>query len=94
MEKTSDELSPDLVAYLSDGNKIYLNILPDAAYNIMEDSFIPICRMNCSIEIEEIGNAENSKIIYKIDAKKNFFLGLKFKTKVYVDALNGEIIDI
>ncbi len=97
LAEKKDQNAPVLVAYLSDGTEIEVNILPDFAYSIMEQNFSDSCRIYCSIKLKEVANEGGNLLVYEIKAKKEVgfsFLKIGIPTNVYVDAQTGEIVNV
>ncbi|MBU1632248.1 MAG: hypothetical protein KJ580_03490 [Nanoarchaeota archaeon] len=86
---------------LSNGKNSEVKVMPDtASEKAMERLRMKVCseENNCQIELKEVGQGEQVRAAYEVQAQKQAkFLGL-FKTKMQVqaqvDAENGEVIRV
>ncbi len=93
------ENATELKARLSNGRDATVKIMPDRA------SFVALSRLrakclaeNCSVELKEVGNGNNTKVAYEFNTQKESKLLFLFKKKMAVqakvDASTGQIMDI
>ncbi|MDD3175953.1 MAG: hypothetical protein PHU51_05740 [Candidatus Nanoarchaeia archaeon] len=88
-----------LKAKLSNGKTAEIKVMPDtASERAIERLQLKVCNSdnNCSIELKEVGNNNQTKLAYEVNAQKQArVLGL-FKTQMQVqaqvDAETGEVI--
>lgn len=91
-----------LCANLSNGRKAEIKIMPDTASEMaLERLRLKVCNEsnNCSLQLKEVGQANNTRIVYALKAQKQFKLLGLFKAKnnsveTEIDAETGEIVYI
>ncbi len=88
-----------LKTQLSNGRNADVKIMPNtASQNAIERLQLKICNSenNCSIELKEVGNGNQTKVAYEVQAQKEAKVLGMFKTKMQVkmqiDAETGETI--
>ena len=99
IETSTEEGKTLFNAKLSNGKNMEVKIMPDtASERALERLRLNVCseENNCSIELKEVGNGNQTKAAYEVKVEKQArVLGL-FKTKMQVqaqvDAENGEVI--
>lgn len=101
MEMTQEQLQDKtkLEVKLSNGKNAEIKVMPDtASERAIERLGMKVCseENNCQIELKEVGQGEQVRAAYEVQAQKQArFLGL-FKTKMQVqaqvDAETGEVI--
>ncbi|MFH0868419.1 MAG: hypothetical protein V1831_03835 [Candidatus Woesearchaeota archaeon] len=101
MEMTQEQVQDKtkLMVKLSNGKNSEVKVMPDtASQRALERLRLKVCseENNCQIELKEVGQGEQVRVAYEVQAQKQArFLGL-FKTKMQVqaqvDAETGEVI--
>ncbi len=88
-----------LMTQLSNGKNAEIKVMPNtASEKAIERLRLKICSSenNCSIELKEVGNKEQVKAAYEIQAQKEARVLALFKTRMkvqaQVDAETGEVI--
>ncbi len=88
-----------LMVNFSNGKNAEIKIMPDtASQTALERLRLRNCNLsdNCSLELKEVGNGNQTKIIYEMQAKKETKILWLFKTKMkieaQVDAETGDVI--
>lgn len=86
---------------LSNGKNTEIKVMPDVASEKALEKFkLKVCseENNCTIELKETGNGENSKPVYEVQMDRDAKVFLLFKTKMHVmaqvDAENGELVAV
>lgn len=98
-ERLPSQETEDYWLYAENGKNMEVKIMPDtASERALERLKLNVCseENNCSIELKEVGNGNQTKAAYEVKVEKQArVLGL-FKTKMQVqaqvDAENGEVI--
>jgi uncharacterized protein YdeI (BOF family) len=90
-----------LNAQLSNGRNVEIKIMPDtASERAIERLRIKNCNSenNCTIQLKEVGQGEQTRATYEVQAENQFRLLGLFKTKAKVmaqiDAEDGEVIQL
>ena len=100
---TSDDingtLGQTLSAYMSNGIKADIKLMPDRASRIALERLRAKCgENNCSVELKEVGNGNKTRLAYEVttekDSKLFFFFGKKMPVAAQVDATTGQILSI
>jgi len=88
-----------LKAKLSNGKNAAVKVMPDrASETALARLRLKVCSAenNCTIELKEVGNGNQTRAAYEVQAQKQArFLGLfkmKMQVQAQVDAENGEVI--
>jgi len=86
---------------LSNGKNAEVKVMPDtASEKALERLRLKVCseENGCSLELKEVGKAEETKLAYELQTKRKAkFLGLfgsQMQVKVQVNAENGELISV
>jgi hypothetical protein len=86
---------------LSNGRKSEVKVMPDVACErAIEQLRIRVCseENGCRIELKEVGQGEQAKAVYEVQAQKRAKILWLFETRMQVmaqvDAENGEIIQV
>jgi hypothetical protein len=84
-------------AELSNGMKAEVKVMPDSASEKALEILGAKCQeTGCAIELREVGNGQETKAVYRVEAEKPAKLFWVFKTnlgvKAQVDAESGEVI--
>jgi len=88
-----------LRAYLSNGRYALVKIMPDTASETALNKMRAKCEIrNCSVELKEVGNKNDTKLAYEVRAQKESkILGLfraRMNVQARVDAETGEVISV
>lgn len=103
MEMTQEQTQTGtrLRVKLSNGQNSEVKIMPDvASENALEQLRIRVCseENGCQIELKEVGQGEQVKAVYEVQAQKKAKILWLFETKMQVqaqvDAENGEVIQV
>ncbi len=98
---TADDIDNQTVlrAFLSNGRYAMVKVMPDTASEVALRRMRAKCEVrNCTIELKEFGNGNNTRLAYEISTEKSsrvlFMFRNKMKVMAHVDAETGEIISI
>ncbi|HVY01489.1 MAG TPA: hypothetical protein VHA12_01860 [Candidatus Nanoarchaeia archaeon] len=76
-----------LRAYLSNGAYADLKVLPDVAAERAVERMKAKCEeRNCSVELKEVGNGNQTRAVYEVKTEKEARMLFVFKTRMKVDA--------
>jgi len=97
MELTQEQ--NQIRAQLSNGNYANIMVMPDVASDIaMERLRLRVCseENNCTIELKETGQGNETKAMYEVKAEKKArlfgLIQMKMQVKAQVNAENGEVM--
>lgn len=101
INKTEDKNKTKLGAKISNGKYSEIKIMPDTASQIaIERLRLKVCSQtnNCTIELKEVGQGNQTKVHYEVQAEKEYKVLFLFKTKKKViadiDSENGQVISV
>ena len=86
-----------IYANLSNGKKAEIKVMPNvASTKALERLKLKNCNGNCSIELKEVGEGNQTRMAYEVKTTKQAkFLGIfktEMKVEAQVDAENGEVL--
>lgn len=99
--ETKDQNKTKLEAKISNGKYSEIKIMPDtASQTAIERLKLKVCSQinNCTIELKEVGQGNQTKVHYEVQAEKEYKVLFLFKTKgkiiADIDSENGQVISV